>query len=66
MKLIKIEACTSCYSHALLYVDCICSYQNGYPTIELEFEECECCGVISTHYADTEFNKLQLEKYEGS
>lgn len=44
-------------------IDCVCAYQNGYNTIELEFEVCECCGnlVSDGEPADTEFNKEQLK-----
>ena len=65
MKLEKHEVCISCFSVGISYNDCQCTYQNNYPTIELEFEVCECCGNLISDGtpADTEFNKNQFEKH---
>ena len=61
-ELVKYEVCKSCLSIGIRYNDCICTYMDGYETIELEFEVCECCGHVDDSYpADTEFNKSQLE-----
>lgn len=62
MKLVKMRACVDCLTFAIRDPDCVCCYANVYKTVELEFEECECCGNISEEYADTEFNHSQLEK----
>lgn len=42
--------------------DCNCVVSNWYDTIELEFEQCECCGNIKNEYIDSEFNRKQLEQ----
>jgi RNase P subunit RPR2 len=62
MKLIKEIVCASCHSLAIVDKDCICVWENKYPTIELEFEQCECCGHVSEYPADTEFNMKQLQE----
>lgn len=61
-KLIKINVCIDCLSPNIVDPDCRCVYENFYKHIELEFEECECCGNVADSYADTEFNSEQLEK----
>lgn len=61
---VREKVCTSCLSPAIVDVDCICTYSNKYPTIELEFEHCSCCGHTSEDYADTEFNNSQLKQLE--
>ena len=61
MKLEIFKVCKQCLSPGITYPDCICCYTNGYPTIELEFEICECCGNIHETPAYTEFNKKQFE-----
>jgi hypothetical protein len=61
---IKHKVCTSCLSPVIIHIDCICTYSNKYPTIELEFEHCSCCGHTSEKYADTEFNYSQLKQLE--
>lgn len=65
-KLEKHEVCVNCFSVGISYSDCRCTYQNNYPTIELEFEVCKCCGnlVQDGSPADTEFNKKQFKEYE--
>lgn len=64
IRLEKRMVCIQCQSVGIIYNDCICTYSNDYDTIELEFEVCNCCGhLINDGYsADTEFNRLQLEK----
>lgn len=65
IELQKFKVCTSCYSVGITYNDCICTYENNYPVIELEFEVCGCCGnlVSDGEPADTEFNTSQYQKY---
>ncbi len=63
MKLIKEKVCVDCQSLGISDIDCVCTYQNNYPTILLEFEQCECCNNIKEYPADTEFNKKQYEEY---
>ena len=60
-RLVKHTVCRNCLSVGITDKDCICIYSNEYPTITLEFEECECCGHILNDGcpADTEFNKQQ-------
>lgn len=62
----KHKVCASCLSVGISYVDCICTYSRNYPTIELEFEECACCGSILNdgEPADTHFNDEQFKKLE--
>jgi len=57
----KRTVCKSCLSVRITDNDCICTYSNGYPTIELEFEVCDCCGqlVNDGDPADSEFNNKQ-------
>jgi RNase P subunit RPR2 len=59
--LIKEHVCARCHSLSIIDRDCVCTYQNGYATIELEFEKCLCCGNVSDQPADTEFNIKQYE-----
>ncbi len=63
MKLVKHKVCEDCYSIGITYKDCVCTYMKNYPIIELEFEECECCGNITNdgHPGETEFNIKQWE-----
>jgi hypothetical protein len=63
IRLEKHRVCADCHSVGITYNDCRCTYQNGYPTIELEFEVCECCGNIVNdgQCADTPFNNEQLK-----
>jgi hypothetical protein len=63
---IKYKVCTECLSPGIIDADCICVYSRNYPTIELEFEHCSCCGNTSDEYADTEFNETQLKKLEDA
>ena len=65
-KLIRETVCSSCCSSAIVDADCICVYRNTYPVIELEFEQCSCCGHIDSHPANTDFNNLQFQKYNGT
>ncbi len=60
----KFKVCTSCLSVNITDNDCICMYQKDYPTIELEFEVCECCGhlIEDGSPADTSFNDQQFTK----
>jgi hypothetical protein len=59
---VKYKVCTQCLSPSIIDADCICVYSRNYPTVELEFEHCSCCGNTSDEYADTEFNEEQLDK----
>ena len=61
---VKHKVCTQCLSPIMVDADCICVYRRNYPTVELEFEHCNCCGHTSDDYADTEFNEEQLDKLE--
>lgn len=65
-RLEKFKVCADCYSIGISIYDCVCTYQNGYPTIELEFEVCECCGnVVSDGTpADTSFNTEQIRAFK--
>jgi hypothetical protein len=62
--LVKEKVCTSCLSPHIVDKDCICTYQRNYPTIELEFKKCNCCGQVDYHPADTEFNNEQHENHK--
>lgn len=64
MSLVRMNACTDCLTFAITDPNCVCCWGNKYETIELEFEECKCCGNISEEYADTEFNHSQLKKLQ--
>ena len=61
MTLVKIEVCRSCLSPEIIDSNCICTYQNDYTTIELEFEQCDCCERTNSHAAETDFNNKQFE-----
>ena len=60
----KIKVCKRCLSQGVMDADCICMYTSNYPTIELEFNFCECCGQILNDGDpdETEFNIGQFEK----
>jgi hypothetical protein len=62
MAIIKEKVCASCHSLSIVDKDCVCVWENKYPVIELEFEQCDHCGNISDEPADTEFNRKQLEE----
>ncbi len=66
MKIEKHTVCASCLSVGITDVFCICMDSNVYPTIELEFEVCKCCGnlICDGDPAETEFNKKQLKNLE--
>jgi len=54
-------ACAECYDHPAERDRCICWVERDYPTIELEFKECSCCGNIDeSDLPFTEFNRKQL------
>jgi hypothetical protein len=63
-RLEKHHVCTSCLAVGLVDKDCICTYSKSYPTIELEFVECECCGhlIRDGRPAETPFNEKQLKE----
>lgn len=63
-RLEKHTVCTSCYAVGIEHADCVCTYQKDYPTVELEFEVCECCGQLISDGspADTEFNDAQMDR----
>lgn len=67
-RLEKHKVCVNCLSVGIKYHDCICTYQNNYPVIELEFEVCDCCGnlVSDGSPAETEFNEKQFSQYKQS
>jgi len=62
----KRTVCASCCAVGIQNMDCVCGYQNGYSTIELEFEVCDCCGQLISdgNPADTVFNTEQFTKHE--
>jgi len=62
----KFTVCRSCTSVTITDRNCRCTYSNGYPTIELEFEVCDCCGnlISDGNPADTLFNDEQFKKHE--
>lgn len=66
-RLEKHIVCAHCFGVGSIYPDCVCCYQNGYKTIELEFEVCPCCNnlVSDGTPADTEFNKNQIETLDN-
>ena len=61
-ELIREDVCAVCWSVGITDNNCVCTYQNRYKTIELEFEQCKVCGHIidDGNPADTEFNEKQL------
>lgn len=63
----KHKVCIDCLSVGITYKDCNCLYSRNYKTIELEFEECECCGnlISDGNPAETEFNKKQFENEQN-
>ena len=63
-RLVKHKVCVDCRAVGIIYNDCVCTYQKGYPTIELEFEVCNCCGNIvnDVQCAETPFNDKQLKE----
>lgn len=65
MVLEKHLVCTSCLTIGISDIDCVCTYQNNYPTILLEFEKCECCGNVKDSPADTDFNNNQFKKLKN-
>jgi len=64
--LVKHKVCAQCHGSSVVDIDCICMYSNNYPTIELEFEECACCGNVLNdgNPHDTPFNIEQWKKFE--
>ena len=64
--LTKFTVCADCTSVGITNNNCICSYSKDYPTIELEFEVCECCGHLlrDGDPAHTLFNEEQYKKLE--
>jgi len=68
MRLVKHIVCEDCLSTGVRFVDCVCTYIKTYPTIELEFEECECCGNIINdgNPREIEFNIKQWESKVNS
>ena len=60
MAIVRERVCASCQSLSIVDKNCICVWENKYPTIELEFEMCDHCGHVSEEPADTEFNRIQL------
>lgn len=61
-KLVRHYVCVDCYGVGILFSDCRCAYAKQYKMVELEFEECTCCGNFQDgEPADTEFNTKQIE-----
>lgn len=58
----KIEVCNQCFSETIESVNCQCVTNKVYPTVELEFTICSCCGstVGNGEPCATEFNIRQL------
>jgi len=67
IRLEKHTVCASCFSIGITDKDCVCTYSNVYPTIELEFEVCDSCGRIinDSNPADTPFNEEQFKALKG-
>jgi len=67
IRLEKHKVCASCYSVGITDLNCVCTYSNNYPTIELEFKVCTCCGnlINDGEPADTPFNDEQFKKLEN-
>lgn len=59
-KIEKFKVCKDCLSIGITDSNCVCTYQNGYKTVELEFEICGCCGEVSFEPIDNFFNYQQL------
>lgn len=66
MTIVKIKVCASCLSTDIVDKNCICVWEKKYPTVELEFEQCDCCGNVSQFPIDNEFNYKQLRIIEES
>ena len=64
MSIVKLYVCTDCQSPGIRDVNCRCVWDNKYPTMELEFELCDCCNHMSDTPADTEFNRIQFGETE--
>ena len=62
MSIVKHRVCAGCESLEILYVDCRCVWDKNYPTMELEFERCDCCGREDSRALDSEFNIQQRKK----
>lgn len=65
MKLEKHEVCIDCLAVLITDPNCGCCYNNGYETIELEYEVCDCCGnlINDGSPAKSEFNTNQFKKH---
>jgi hypothetical protein len=63
--LIKYKVCDSCCSMGIVDPNCVCTYKHDYDIIELEFEQCDCCGNIQDQPADTPFNEEQFKKHNN-
>jgi len=62
----KLKVCAICESPHVVDIDCVCTYSDKYPTIELEFSRCNCCNKTESFPANTEFNNKQRKEYYGS
>jgi hypothetical protein len=60
MAIVKLKVCTNCLSPNIIDAECRCVWDKHYPTIELDFEQCDHCGHTSDQPADTAFNDEQL------
>jgi hypothetical protein len=60
MAIVRETVCASCHSLDIVDKDCVCVWENKYPTVELEFEQCDHCGNIASEPLDNEFNRKQL------
>jgi len=61
----KYEVCASCKSIEKVNSNCICNVVKIYPTIELEFEVCRCCGnpITPSKFAKTDNNLQAINDY---
>lgn len=62
----KFVVCASCLSEGVTDINCVCCSEEGYDSIELEFNSCECCGhIIDDGFPiNSEFNTAQLKTLE--
>lgn len=64
----KHTVCADCFAVGITQIDCRCTYMNNYPTVELEFEVCKCCGQLldDGSPANTPFNDESITKFRES
>lgn len=63
----KLIVCAECKTVGVSDEHCICQYANEYPTLELEFYACKCCGspVDPLNCVDNEYNKITICEFEA-